>query len=121
MREQVVIVTVICDGCGAKVDEADVTVAEITVYKKTVVADLCDKCSRLVKKIVSERGSTKGKAKAITPGTPPKKSPKEGHRPTAYLREVREWAWQNGHEVSTHGRVPDVIIHAYEQARKVAS
>ncbi|MEZ0579292.1 Lsr2 family protein [Nocardioides sp. MH1] len=35
---------------------------------------------------------------------------------TTDLRAVRAWAAENGHEVSTRGRVPAAVLEAYEKA-----
>ena len=34
----------------------------------------------------------------------------------AQLRAIREWARANGHQVSDRGRIPAVVIEAYESA-----
>lgn len=39
-------------------------------------------------------------------------------KPQENIRQIRQWAQDNGYEVSTRGRLADYIIDAYRNAKK---
>lgn len=104
MREQVTIITITCDGCGTELKEGDALVVNLAVGKRTVVADLCDKCGKMIQKILEKTKSRKS-------ATDSKAQPDR----TAELRPVREWAAANGRPCPV-GRVPAETMRAYKEA-----
>lgn len=52
--------------------------------------------------------------------TAPTPAPASG-RTAAQLREIREWAWGENYDLASHGRIPQRIIDAYDEAAALTS
>jgi hypothetical protein len=64
-----------------------------------------------------------GARRAGRPPTPAQRRPRSGGRTSAgttsdrqRVQEIREWARQNGHQVSERGRLSAAVVQAYEAA-----
>lgn len=60
------------------------------------------------------------RAKVPTPTTRRKTSPRKNAAPAASgperTRAIRQWAADNGHTISTRGRIPAAVLQAYDAA-----
>jgi type IV secretory pathway VirB9-like protein len=54
--------------------------------------------------------------KANEAAKPKKAAASAAHRDPSQTRAIREWAQQNGHAISSRGRIPRPVVTAYEAA-----
>lgn len=99
-----------CDHCGT--DEEPTTAHTLHWDRKKWTLDLCDRCHRnLENHLYAIPG--------ITPPKPENNEPKPPAYPAAEginLTEVRQWANQQGIEVSKRGRINTNVIQAFKTA-----
>lgn len=115
------IVTVVDDFDGKEIDEGLAETFEFTWEGSDYVIDLrpanaekirkdMDKWTAAASKVTGRRGRPKSSGSTGT------RAPSGSGRSKDELARIREWAQQNGHEVSPRGRIAAPILEAYDQA-----
>ena len=119
---QKTIVTLIDDLTGEEAE--DITTVEFALEGVTYEIDLADgnaaklrdNLSRYVaaaRKTSTRRPATRGSDRSASRGASNGGAPRSGYNRDT-LRAIREWAKQNGHNVSDRGRLPLTVINAWE-------
>ena len=119
---QKTIVTLIDDLTGEEAE--DITTVEFALEGVTYEIDLADdnaaklrdNLSRYVaaaRKTSTRRPATRGSDRSTSRGASNDGGPRSGYNRDT-LRAIREWAKQNGHNVSDRGRLPLTVINAWE-------
>lgn len=75
--------------------------------------DLSESNAALLRKALDEYV---GRARKASEGREKKSSAATVQRDPSQTRAIREWAQQNGHAISSRGRIPRPVVTAYEAA-----
>jgi len=119
---QKTIVTLIDDLTGEEAE--DISTVEFALEGITYEIDLADgnaaklrdNLARYVaaaRKTSGRRPATRGADRSAGRGAGNAGVPRSGYNRDT-LRSIREWAKQNGHNVSDRGRLPLTVLHAWE-------
>ncbi len=103
---------------GSELDPSEVIVQTFTIngvdYSLDLGAKSAEKFDKDMQKWIDKATKIGGRQRRATPKQAPATS--EVRSDKSQLAAIREWARENGYEVSDRGRIPNAIVEAFNAA-----